>query len=144
MKNTRNLRESETRANEMLEEYNMDYLSPLSISVGVKKEGYSYAWVRKEIKGQDDFRVEEMASKGWTPVPADRSPNSSFDPLERNPLSKRFICHKDLLLMERPEIYSNRERTAFNELNANKIKSLRGVSNDIGSFARPLNSINSF
>jgi len=141
---TRSTRENETRIHEIRESYDMDYISPLSIPPGVKKEGYSYAFVRKEIKGQDDFRVEEMAAKGWTPVPADRAPNYSFDPLDRNPLSKKYICYKDVLLMERPDIFSKKETERFNEHNANKIKSLRGVSNDIGSFARPLNSINSF
>ncbi len=144
MKNTRSTRESETRDNEMLQSYDMNYLSPLSIPQRVKKEGYSYAWVRKEIKGQDDFRVEEMASKGWTPVPADRAPGFAFDPLDRYPLSNKFFTHKVLLLMERPEIFSNKERAAFNEMNANKIRSLRGVENDLGSFAQPLKSINSF
>ena len=144
MKNNRSTRDSETREHEMLESYNMDYLSPLSIPEGVKKEGYSYAWVRKEVRGQDDFRVEEMAAKGWTPVPADRAPSFSFDPLDRNPLSKRFFTHKDLILMERPEIFSKKETAAFNALNANKLKSLRGVSDDMGSFASPIRSINSF
>lgn len=141
---TRSTRDNEARTQELRESYDMDYISPLSIPAGVKKEGYSYAFVRKEIRGQDDFRVEEMAAKGWTPVPADRYPSHIFDPLERNPLSKKFITYKDLILMERPEKYSKQETIRFNELNANKIKSLRGVTNDLSGFAKPLNSINSF
>lgn len=144
MKNTRSSRESETRPNEMLDEYNMDYVSPLSLPPGVAKEGYSYYWASKGVRGEEDFEVERLAAKGWTLVPVDRAPAYSFDPLKRNPLSAEYICYKDVILMERPEVFSKRETAAFNELNANKIKSLRGVSNDIGSFARPLNSINSF
>lgn len=142
---TRNTRDSETRIHEMRDEYNMGYVSPLSLPPGVAKESYSYRWVNTGIKGGESFRVEEMAAKGWTLVPADRYPSSyTFDPLERNSLSKRFITYKDLILMERPEIYSKQEITKFNELNANKIKSLRGVTNDLSSFTKPLNSINSF
>jgi len=141
---TRTNREMETRIHEERESYNMDYISPLSIPDGVKKDGYSYAFVRKDIRGQDDFRVEEMAAKGWTLVPAERAKGITFDPLERNPLSKKYICYKDVILMERPEIYSKQETARFNKLNADKLKSLRGVSNDIGSFSRSLPSINSF
>jgi hypothetical protein len=141
---TRSTRESETRAHEQRDHYDMDYVSPLAIPRGVAKDGYSYAYVRKDIKGQDDFRVEDMAAKGWTPVPADRAPGYSFDPLNRNPLSKLYITYKDVLLMERPEEYSKRETQRFNEYNANRVRSLRGVSNDLGGFAKPLNSINSF
>lgn len=143
MKNIRS-RDAEIRNNEMLENYEMEYISPLTIPHSIKKEGHSYAWVRKEIRGKDDFRVEEMASKGWQPVPADRAPNFAFDPLDRNPLSKRFVTYKDLLLMERPSIYSERETANFNKLNSDKIKSLRGVTNDMGGFAQPIHSINSF
>lgn len=141
---SKSTRDTETRAHEMRETYDMDYVSPFTLPKGVAKDGYSYAWVRMSIKGQDDYRVEEMAAKGWTPVPSDRAPNFSFDPLERNPLGRKYMTYKDVLLMERPEIFSKKEEARFNEMNANKIKSLRGVSNDIGSFARPLSSINSF
>lgn len=141
---TQKTRESETRAHETRENYNMEYVSPFTVPPEVRKEGYSYAYVRREIKGQDDYRVEEMAAQGWTLVPAERASNYSFDPLDRNPLSKKYFCYKDVILMERPESLCKRKEQKFNEENANKIKSLRGVSNDIGGFARPLNSINSF
>lgn len=144
MKNIRSSRDAETRINEMLESYDMAYVSPLDIPHSVKKEGHSYAWVRKDVRGEADSRVEEMASKGWAPVPADRAPSFALDPLDRNPLSKKFFCYKDLLLMERPEVFSKRETAAFNKLNEDKLKSLRGVSNDIGSFVNPIKSINSF
>jgi hypothetical protein len=144
MKNNRNTRDSETRDNEMLLEYNMDYISPLSLPPGVAKEGYSYYWAAKDIRGEENYEVERLAAKGWTLVPTDRAPEYSFDPLKRNPLSSEYICYKDVILMERPEVFSKRETAAFNALNENKIKSLRGVSNDIGSFASPIRSINSF
>jgi len=137
-------RETENRIHEMRETYDNDYISPLFIPSGIKKDGYSYAYVRKDIRGQEDFRVEEMASRGWTLVPADRAPGLTLDPLDRNPLSKKYICYKDVILMERPEVYSTQETSRFNKMNAEKIKSLRGVSNDIGSFSKPLTSINSF
>lgn len=144
MKNTRSTREAETRANEMLESYNMNQSSALDVPVRIKKDGYSYAWVRKDLRGEMDGRVEEMAAKGWALVPADRAGTTSLDPLERNPLAKKYYCYKDLILMERPEEFSRRETETLNRFNENKIRSLRGVSNDIGSFAAPIKSINSF
>jgi hypothetical protein len=144
MKNTRSTRESETRANEIMESYNINQTSALDVPTSVKKEGYSYAWVRSNLRGEMDGRVEEMAAKGWELVSADRAKNAALDPLDRNPLAKKFYCYKDLILMERPEEFSRRETEALNRFNENKIRSLRGVSNDIGSFASPTKSINSF
>lgn len=144
MKNTRSTREAETRANEMLESYNMNQSSALDVPARIKKDGYSYAWVRKDLRGEMDGRVEEMAAKGWALVPADRAGTTSLDPLERNPLAKKYYCYKDLILMERPEEFSRRETEELNRFNENKIRSLRGVSNDIGSFGAPIKSINSF
>jgi len=141
---SRTTRESTTRPHEMRDEYNMDYISPLALPPGIAKEGYSYRWVNTGIKGEANFRVEECAAKGWTLIPVDRMPGASFDPLERNAISRKYISYKDVILMERPDIYCKKSAMAFNEMNNNKIKSLRGVSNDIGSFAQPLNSINSF
>lgn len=144
MKNTRSTREAETRVNELMETYNMNNTSALDVPASAKREGYANAWVRKDLRGEMDGRVEEMAAKGWELVPADRVKNSALDPLDRNPLAKKYICFKDLILMERPEELSRRETESNNRFNANKIRSLRGVSNDIGSFASPIKSINSF
>jgi hypothetical protein len=144
MKSNRSTREEETRNDEMLPTYNMGYVNPLSLPPGVQKEGFSYYWAPKGIRGEENYEVERLAAQGWTLVPVSRAPSYSFDPLKRNPLSAEYICYKDVILMERPKIFSEKETAAFNELNANKIKSLRGVSNDLGSFASPIRSINSF
>jgi hypothetical protein len=139
---SRSTRDSETRIHEERQEYSMGYTSPLSIPFGVEKEGYSYRWVNTGIKGEANFRVEEMAGKGWTLVPADRAPNRTFDPLGRNPFSGKYIAHKDVILMERPDIYSKKETEAFNRMNESKIKSLRGVT--MGEGKGTIASINSF
>lgn len=145
MKNTRTSREEETRQDEMLQSYNMGYVSPLSVPPGVRKDGFSYYHASTGIRGEQNYEVERLCAQGWTIVPRSRAPAGySVDPLKRNPLSTEYISYKDVILMERPEIFCKRQQAAFNELNANKIKSLRGVSNDIGSFANPIRSINSF
>lgn len=124
-------RDAELRQNTMRDEYDMDYNSPLDIPDSVKKEGMAYRWVNTSIKGEENYRIDEMVNRGWTLVPVDRSPSQTYDPLGRNPLSKQYICYKDVVLMERPSIYSDRERARLDEINRNKIKSLRGVSNDV-------------
>lgn len=139
---SRSTRDSEARIHEERPEYSMDYLSPLDVPFGVKKEGYSYRWVNTGIKNEPNFRVEEMAAKGWTLVPNDRAPGRSFDPLGRNPLSNKYIAYKDVILMERPDIYCKRDTEAFNYKNANTIKSLRGVT--MGNGNGTVASINSF
>jgi hypothetical protein len=137
-------RKRSMRREEMRPQIHMDYLSPLEIPHSMRKEGYSYAWIRKSIRGEDDFRVEQMAARGWTPVPSSRCPALSFDPLDRNPLSKNFICYKDLLLMERPSVHSQREEEAFHRMNHHRLNSLRGVADDLRDLHKPLPGIHSF
>jgi hypothetical protein len=139
---SRSTRDSEARIHEERPEYSMDYMSPLSIPFGVEREGFTQRWVNTGIKGEANFRVEEMASKGWTLVPADRAPGRTLDPLGRNPLSGKYIAYKDVILMERPDIYTKKETEAFNYLNANKIRSLRGVAS--GNSNNSVAYINSF
>lgn len=141
---TRISRESESRKNEMRQEYEMFYASPLSLPQGVAKEGFSYHWASRSTRGEENYEVERLAREGWTLVPADRAPDRCSDPLKRNPLAEQYICHKDVILMERPTILSERKTAALHALNENRIRSLRGVSNDIGSFGRPQSAINSF
>ena len=143
-KNTKT-RESELRSHEMRDDYDMDYVSPLRVPEGVKKDGFSYRWVNTGIKGEENYRIDEMASKGWALVPVDRSPGITFDPLGRNPLSKQYICYKDVVLMERPTVYSDRDKSRLDKINRDKIKSLRGVTNDVGNMSHTTTtSIDSF
>lgn len=142
---TRVNRIEESRDHDLRETYSTDYISPLSLPPGVAKEGYSYHWGRKDVKGQDDFRLEELIAQGWTPVPAERSTTPYLgDPLGRNPLAQQFICKKDLLLLERPEIHSKRQQEEFYRKCNSRLTSLRGVSNDLGGFGRKNTIINSF
>lgn len=136
-------RESELRTNEMRANYDMDYVSPLRIPDSIKKDGFTYRWVNTGIKGEENYRMDEMASKGWVLVKVDRNPGLTFDPLGRNPLSKEYICYKDVVLMERPTHFSDREKNQLHSINKNKINSLRGVSNDMGGFGKTT-SIDSF
>lgn len=140
----KNTRESEKRIHEMIPEYDMDYDSPLEVPPSIKKDGYSYKWVNTSIKGEANYNIDKKASRGWTLVPKDRAKGISFDPLNRNPLSKDYICYKDVVLMERPTIYCDKEREHYDKLNRNKINSLRHVSNDIGEFNKQTTSMHSW
>lgn len=144
MTNARASREMESRENELRNNYSMEYVSPLTLPPGLAKDGYSYHWACREIKGEPTYEVERLAAKGWTLVPVDRAPNYSTDPLNRRPLSSQYLCYQDVILMERPEVFSQRETDHFNQRNENALKSLRGVSNDLGSFSSPIRNINSF
>lgn len=138
-------REQETRSNEQRPTYDMTYVSPLALPRGVAKDGMVYHWGRMSAKGKDDYRLEELLSDGWSVVPVERAESYvSLDPLNRNPFGKQYICKKDVILLEKDARLVNERTRQFNEYNANRIKSLTGVSNDMGGVARPLNSINSF
>jgi hypothetical protein len=139
---SRSTREVESRAHEAIEEYDMNYADPFSLPPGVAKEGFSYAWVNTDIRGQATKKVEEMTRKLWTIVPADRSPYKNFDPLDRNPLSSKGITYKDVILMERPERYKKMETDRLNHKTKTQLSSLTGVNNDHSGVmqSRPINS----
>lgn len=120
-------RDSELRIHSMIEEYSMDYLSPLHIPHEIKKEGFSYYWASLEVGGKMTNDVNDLLRKGWTLVPAERSPNFAHDPLGRNPHNGKYICIKDMILMERPEVYLKKEREFFHRSNNSRMRSLQGV-----------------
>jgi len=138
-------RESETRTHETRPTFNMDYASPLSLPPGAARDGFYYRWGRIHVKGDNDFRIEELMQQGWTPVPTDRVPSYvNLDPLGRNPLGNKFIIYKDAMLLEKEARLVNERIRQYDEYNVNKIKSLKGVTNDLGGFGKPIVSINSF
>lgn len=144
MKNIKTSRDNEARINDSLENYSMEFQSGFYVPEHVKRDGYSYKWVRKEVRGQHDNRLEQMASQGWVPVPADRGGSElNLDPLDRNPLSKKFYTNNDLIFMERPSVYCKREKRELHELNNSRLK-LKGVTNDTVGRGNQHNSINSF
>ena len=134
VKRARPSRKRPVKREEMRPVMQMNYLSPLEIPGAVKRDGFTQAWVRKSVRGEDDFRVEEMVARGWTPVPASRCPGLALDPLGRSPLSQKFVCYKDVILMERPSVYSEQEGQALYRLNRSNIRSLRGVQEDTPVF----------
>lgn len=140
----KNTRQSEKRIYEALPEYDMDYANPLEVPASVKQDGYSYRWVNIAIRGETNYNIDKKAARGWKLVPKDRASNMSFDPLNRNPLSKDYICYKDVVLMERPTVYCDKEREYFDRLNRSKIQSLRHVSNDLAEFNKKTTSMNSW
>ncbi len=127
MKNKQPSRDAESRTNEILAKYTMDYVSPLFVPYAIRREGYSYKWVRKDVRGQDDYRVEEVTAEGWEPVAADRLEGFCPDPLDRNPLSKKFKTYKDLMLVERPTIFCDAERNALHKASHQALESLEAV-----------------
>ncbi len=125
-------RENEARIHEELDDYSMDYMSPLDVPHGVKRQGYSYHWATTSVRGENVNEVENLLRKKWQMVPADRSPNHLHNPLGRNPYAEKYISTKDLILMERPTIYSVKENAAFNARCAHKVRSLIGVKDTFG------------
>lgn len=136
-------RDDETRDNQILPEYNMRYVDPLTLDPRVVRDGYSYYWAPVHIKGEAVYDVETLAGRGWTLVPISRIGGMSIDPLKRNPLAGEYITHRDVILMECPTHLVNMRTQAFNDHNQNILKSLRGVQNETPAF-NTTRSINSF
>ncbi len=129
MEGIRKNRAGETRAHEAIVAYDMEDTHPLvKIPEGVIQDGFIGAWIRKDIRGEADPRVERQAQKGWIPVPADRWPGISSDPLNRNPLTKQFVCCGDLILMERPKRMLDREREVERNNRIEKTSALEGLT----------------
>jgi len=93
---TRRAEKDETRV-----KYNMDYISSTDIPEHIKRPGFEYYWERHSIRGQNDAALDASLRRGWKPVPIDRDPQRFCDILDRNPLSRKFICQGDIILLER-------------------------------------------
>lgn len=139
----RTTRDEETRDKELMEEWNFDYTEPFDLPPGVWREGFDFHYARRDVKGQSDYRIEELMRKGWKLVPADRTTNMFVDPLSQNSLSKDFINKRDLILMERPSIFAKREQDAERKKLSDITRALPGVERDTATFTTR-NTINSF
>lgn len=121
---------------------NMDYVSPLDIPENLKKDGYDYSWVSYSIRGEATFNVEQKMREGWTVVPVSRAKEYATDFIGRNPVGKKYITYKDVVLMERPVALGEKDRLRLAQINSHQIRSLRGVSNDIKGVEAPLHVMN--
>lgn len=139
-----NIEKAVMKRESLREQQDMKYVSPLNVPKKIKKEGFEYKWVPYHLRGEDTFDVEQKMREGWEPVPVSRAQEYAADFLGRNPAGKKYITYKDVVLMERPEELGKRDNEIFNELNANQIKSLRGVSNDIRGMEAPLYVMNKY
>ena len=76
------------------------------IDKDLQPDGWNYEWRRLSVAGKEDgFYQVDLARRGWRPVPAARHP-------ELMPIGYRGanIEKKGLLLMERPEILTERAK----------------------------------
>ena len=101
--------------------YNMNYVSSTDLPDHVKKEGFDYYWERTSIRGQIDSALDAAIRKGWNPVPVDRDPGRFSDILDRNPLSRKFICQGDVILLEREQVISENEKQANDKLSLERL-----------------------
>jgi hypothetical protein len=81
--------------------YNMDYISSTDIPDSIRRDGFEYFWERHSIRGQNDSALDASLRRGWKPVAIDRDPQRFCDILDRNPLSRKYICQGDVILLER-------------------------------------------
>lgn len=137
MEGKRNTRLAESRANEMLKQYNMEYICPLDLPHGVARDGYKYCWANREVPHQ----IENMVRQGWEIVPSDRCPTHSVDPLKRNENMNNYIWYMDVILMEIPDYLAQKAAAYKQARTDNAVATLEGVTTD---FMAPVRQINSF
>lgn len=126
MKSERQSRGLEVRAAEKEDKrskYNMDYVSSTDVPEHIKKEGFDYYWERTSLRGQTDSSLDAALRRGWIPVPIDRDPDRFCDILERNPLSRKFICQGDVILLEREKIMTDQERQTNDKVSMERLTS---------------------
>lgn len=141
MENKRMTRLAESRSNEMLKQYNMEYVSPLALPHGVAREGYMYCWANKEMPHQ----VEGLIRQGWEVVPSDRSPSFSIDPFKKYENLNSYLWYMDAILMEIPEILGNRIKAYNQSLADRAMQTIQGhVSNDNTMYGGGMRGIHSF
>ena len=83
-------RSIETELGRTSKPYKMDYTSPTDVPEHIKKEGFDYYWERTSLRGQHDSALDNALVRGWKPVTIDR-----------NPLSSKYVCQGDVILLER-------------------------------------------
>ena len=128
---TRSTREAERRAVENINPYSMEYRSPLDPPEIIKRDGYEIVWIRHDIKGVDDFKVERYASEGYELVPKSRLGASvNSNPLERHPMADKWIIYKDLICMEAPVHIIERRRRRPEYIAEQRAAHLHGVTDD--------------
>jgi hypothetical protein len=122
-------RRLEERLNELRPVMHMMHQDALHIPQESIPYGWEYFWVRESTLGDPDLgRTTEMKKKGWTPVPAHRHPEMSYDDfLSRQLHLKGFIFHKGLVLFERPKEIGDREREALEKYNEKIMGSMQGT-----------------
>ncbi len=101
--------------------YNMNYVSSTDVPDHIKKPGFEYYWERTSIRGQTDSALDAAIRRGWTPVPMDRDPSRFSDILDRNPLSRKYICQGDVILLERESELCGQEIEANNQLSIERV-----------------------
>ena len=134
MEDKRSTRLAESRQNEMLKQYSMEYINPLDMPHGVAREGYKYAWANKDAPHQ----VESMCRQGWEVVSSDRAPGYAMDPFKRNENLNAFFWYMDAILMEIPEILHQKIQAYNQQLADNPMRSLQGVYTDTSMYASPI------
>lgn len=124
--------------------YNMKYVSMTYVPEHVKKNGYTYFWERTSIKGGADSALDASIRRGWQPVPLDRDPSLFSDILDRNPLSRKYICKGDVILLEREKEICEAERIHHKETSVRRVEDSEAYdyrhnnpqANSIGSVKR--------
>ena len=94
-------RSIETELGRTSKPYKMDYTSPTDVPEHIKKEGFDYYWERTSLRGQHDSALDNALLRGWKPITIDRDPSRMCDILGRNPLSSKYVCQGDVILLER-------------------------------------------
>lgn len=113
---------------------------PYYVPPHLKKDGYTYRYVRIDVRGYNDYNIEKAMRDGYTPVPNDRGGVVIDDPLGRNRHGNKYVTIIDSMLMERPAIFSEREREELHKVNASTMGNLNGVVNSWDANPRLINN----
>jgi hypothetical protein len=113
---------------------------PYFVPPTLRRPGYVYRYVRKDVRGYNDYNIERAMRDGWKPVPGDRGGAKAHDQFGLNPHAEKFFTVFDGILMERPEIFSARQKEELYDTNEKRMRSLTGVVNNYNVNPRSINN----
>ncbi len=130
MRKQRTDREEETRDSDLHTQYDFEYVSPFDLPPGVYREGFKYHYARHNIRGATDHKLEKLLRDKWELVPRSRSKAPNIELIHDHPLAEKYIYVAGYLLLERPEIFTERQEEYLNRETIERTRSCSARIND--------------
>lgn len=95
--------------------FGIDMTNPLdAIRKLVQEDGFTYEWQRYKLRDRQDSAYAFAIARGWEPIDKSKLPArynlEGFEIYNPDPVSQKFICYGDLILMRRSNTLHEKEK----------------------------------